>query len=188
MRRLVPAIALIVGALHIASAQTAAPGPPTDHVSAPDGINFYITPIPGTDSDGSPSAEIQEGVYGNSKFQVLLKSHSSDTPEKNLTGLSNLFLSPDDRTLYFETAAWATSGAVHALDIVNEKVSYVTDGEIACVVLAGEYQGDLVVQQHKYFVQGGSYDDLWLYDPTGKQIGLVSQDTDASRVCPTLGN
>jgi hypothetical protein len=63
-----------------------------------------------------------------------------------------------------------------------------TAGQIACVVLQGEYQGDLVVEQHRYFVQGGSHDDLYLYEPTGKEIGLVSQGTDRSDVCPSLGN
>jgi hypothetical protein len=29
-------------------------------------------------------------------------------------------------------------------------------------VLGGEYQGDLVVEQHRHFIQGGSYDALYV--------------------------
>jgi hypothetical protein len=117
-----------------------------------------------------------------------LTSWSSNDPKGTLVGFKNLFLSPDSKTLYFQTDAWATSDAVHAIEIATKRQRFVAPGEIACVVLAGQYQGDLVIQQHRYFVQGGSYDNLWLYDPSGKEIGLVSQDTDSKAVCPTPGN
>lgn len=171
-----------------ANAQTSS-GTPVEHVVAPGGnIVYYIMSTPGNDSTGQPKLEIEAGMNGNSSFNILLTSSPSDDPKQNLEGFSKLSLSPDGKTLYFQTSAWVTSDAIHSLDIATKKVSYVTDGEIACVVLAGQYQGDLIVQQHKYFVQGGSYDDLYLYEPTGHYIGLVSQDTDVSKVCPSLGN
>jgi hypothetical protein len=126
-------------------------------------------------------------MNGNSSFRILLTSIPSNDPKENLEGFSHLSLIPDGKVLYFETSAWATSHAVHGLDAVTKKVSYVTDGGIACIVLSGQYQGDLVVEQHRYFVQGGSYDNLYLYDPAGRKIGLVAEDTDASKVCPSLG-
>jgi hypothetical protein len=144
--------------------------------------------LPGKDSMGNPNLALEAGMNGNSSFGILLLSNPSDDPKQNLAGFSHLSLSPNGKTLYFQTSAWATSDAIHSLDIATKKTSYVTNGQIACIVLGGEYQGDLVVEQHRYFIQGGSYDDLYLYDPAGQQIGLVSQDTDASRVCPSLGN
>ena len=162
---------------------------PVEHVIAPGGkVVYYIMSLPGKDSMGNPNLALEAGMNGNSSFRILLTSTPSDDPKQNLAGFSHLSLSPDGKTLYFQTPAWATSNAIHSLDIATKKTSYVTNGEIACVVLAGEYQGDLVVEQHRYFIQGGSYNALYLYNPAGQRIGLVSQDTDASKVCPTLGN
>jgi hypothetical protein len=169
-------------------ARAASLNTPVEHVVAPGGnVVYYIMSLPGKDSMGNPNLALEAGLNGNSSFSVLLISTPSNDPKKNLDGFSNLSLSPDSKTLYFQTSAWATSDAVHSLDIATKRVSYVTDGRIACVVLGGQYQGDLVVEQHRYFIQGGSHDDLYLYDAAGKQIGLVSQDTDASKVCPSLG-
>jgi len=87
----------------------------------------------------------------------------------------------------FETSAWVTSNAVHSLNVATGKTGYVASGTIGCVVLQGQYQGDLIVQQHRYFVQGGSYDPLYLYEPTGKEIGIVGLDgSGMSKVCPLL--
>lgn len=159
------------------------------YVSAPGGTaNYYILTLPGHDSEGNTNMEIQATYDENASRIVLLENQPSNDPAQNLTGFSNLFLSPDSKTLYFQAEAWATSDAIHSIDIATKKVSFVTAGEIACVVLAGEFQGDLIVQQHRYFVQGGSYDNLWLFDPTGKELGLVSEDTDSSAVCPVLSN
>ena len=162
---------------------------PIASVVAPGGnIVYYIMPISGNDAMGHQNTEIEAGLNENTSFKILLTSHPSNDPKQNLDGFSNLFLSPDSKTLYFQATAWATSDAIHALNIATKKVSYVTYGEISCVVLGGQYQGDLVVEQHKYFVQGGSYNDLSLYNPSGHEIGLVSQTTNASQVCPLLRN
>lgn len=162
---------------------------PVEHVAAPGGrVVYYIMSFPGNDSAGNPNREIEAGIDDNSSFDILLTPHPSSDPRRNLDDFSKLFLSPNGKTLYFQTTAWATSDAIHSLNITTKKTSYVTDGEIACVVLNGEYQGDLVVQQHRYFVQGGSYNDLYLYDPAGKEIGIVSQNVDTTKVCPSLGN
>jgi hypothetical protein len=171
----------------LALAQTPLQQTPLEHVVAPGGkVVYYIMQMPSTDAAGNPTLQIEETRNLNRSFRTLLASRPADDPKQNLTGFSHLNLSPDGKTLYFETDAWATSGAIHAINLSTGGVSYVTAGELACVVLSREYQGDLVVEQHRYFVQGGSHDDLWLYNSTGKQIGQVAQGTDASKVCPSL--
>lgn len=158
-------------------------------VTAPGGrTNYYIKTLPDRNKSGDPTMVIEATYNQNSSSNTLLTSKPASDPKQNLDGFSHLFLSPDGRTLYFQTEAWATSNAVHAITIATKQVSFVAAGEIACVVLAGQYQGDLVIEQHRYFVQGGSYDSLWLFDPSGKELGLVAQDTNPKRVCPTLGN
>lgn len=162
---------------------------PIEHVVAPGGKTvYYIMRMPGNDANGDPNLEIEETKNENTSFCILLTPHPSDDSQQNLTGFSHLALSPDSNTLYFETSAWATSHAIHAINLRTKKVSYITSGEIACVVLGGEYQGHLIVEQHRYFLQGGSHDDLYLYSSAGKQIGMVAQGTNALKVCPTLGD
>jgi len=164
-------------------------GMPIEHVVAPGGNTiYYVMSSPGKDLDGNQNTEIAKKSNGDAALHILLSPHPAKDPKENLTGFSHLTLSPDSKTLYFQAAAWATSNSIHAIHLATGKASYVTNGSIACVVLSGEYQGDLVVSQHRYFVQGGSHDDLWLYDPSGKEIGLVAQNTDASQRCPSLGN
>ena len=46
------------------------------------------------------------------------------------------------------------------------------------VVSSGHYRDDLLVQQHRYFIGGGSYDWYWLLKPDGKEIGPVGEDTE----------
>ena len=46
------------------------------------------------------------------------------------------------------------------------------------IVPSGEYKDCLLVQQHRYFVGGGSYDWFWLVRPDGKELGPVGEDTE----------
>jgi len=92
----------------------------------------------------------------------------------------NLQFSPDNKTLYFETSAWVTSSAVHAVDINGEHLRFVTDGNDLRVVQSGSYKGDLIVNQHRYRFKNdtplGSYNWDWLFTPTGKQIKLYKKE------------
>jgi hypothetical protein len=44
------------------------------------------------------------------------------------------------------------------------------------VVPFGEYRDHLLVQQHRYFLGGGSYDWFFLFTPGGKEVGVVGED------------
>ncbi len=92
----------------------------------------------------------------------------------------NLQFSPDSKTLYFETSAWVTSGAVHAVDANGKHIRFVTDGGDLRIVQYGPYKGDLIVNQHRYRFKGdtplGSYNWDWIFTPTGKQIKLYKKE------------
>ncbi len=112
----------------------------SDHyqiVSAPGGTNYYIWTVPGHDADGNPNMEIEVTYRGSAPRVVLLKSQLSGNPRNNLTDFRTLSLSPDNKTLYFETAAYVTENAIHAIDLASKKLAYVAPGELACVVLTG---------------------------------------------------
>ena len=44
-----------------------------------------------------------------------------------------------------------------------------------------QYRDDIAVSQHRYFVFGGSYDWVWLFSPTGREIGPVGESEAAIR-------
>src|SRR3990167_10214989 len=99
-----------------------------------------------------------------------------DHPEKAIIDPNNLQFSPDSKTLYFATSAWATSGAIHAIDTDGKNLRFVTPGNEYRVVMDGKYTSDLIVTQHRYREQGGSYDWDWLFTPAGKQIKLYRKE------------
>lgn len=164
---------------------------PIENVVAPGGnVVYYIMGTPEDAKNGGGGSEIEVKNFKTSKSDILLKATPSNEPKDNLGGFSRLRLSPDSKNLYFQSMAWATSDAIHSLDIASKKTKYITDGNLVCVVGAGEYQGNLIVQQHRYFVQGGSYDFLYLYNSDGKSEGLVSTDTiekvDLLKLCQSM--
>lgn len=167
---------------------------PVEHVSAPGGkLVYYI--LSDKNKKGTENYEGGEQISSRNlttgEEAVLLHAKPNANPKDTLYGFSNLKLSQDSKTLYFETAAWATSSAIHSLDIATKKTSYITSGALVCIVSGGEYQGGLIIQQHRYFVQGGSYDSLYLFDPKGKEIGLVAGENVTREqvllMCQSLG-
>lgn len=165
-----------------------------EHISAPGGNIVYSILADASKKSteqGDGGSIIQAKNSQTKQEEVLLTAKPDDKPEQNLTDFAHLQLSNDAKTLYFEAAGWATSSAIHALDITSHKTTFVTDGSLVCVVKTGEYQDKLIVQQHKYFVQGGAYDYLYLYEPTGKQIGLVAGENvtkdDVQFLCDSMG-
>ncbi len=107
-------------------------------------------------------------------FTIFVGKPNNQHPSQNFTGMSTLSASPDDSMLYFEAAAWATSGDVHFLNLKTGKVGEVSPGELQCVIQKGYYKGDLVIQQHRYYAQGGSYNPLLIYSPNGRQKGVLA--------------
>lgn len=157
-----------------------------EQITAPGGNeSYYIVAGRGGDEQNPPPTAIM--ARRDNENKIILRERPDEDPQKTLYSFSNLYLSPDAKNLYFNSAAWATSGAIHSLNIATGTVKFISAGELACVVLSGEYQGDLIVMKHRYFVQGGSHDDLYLVGTDGKEKGLVAQGTDKRSVCPTLG-
>jgi len=72
--------------------------------------------------------------------------------------------------LYFLSPAYATSAALYRFDFYKQTVEFVTDANNVIVVPADckrfpEYKDSLLVLQHRYYIEGGSYDWYWLYKP-----------------------
>jgi hypothetical protein len=81
----------------------------------------------------------------------------------------------DGGSIYFISSAWATSGAIHLINIQTKKTRFVTPGNSVQLVPSGKYVGHLIVQKHKYFAGTGSYDFYWLVSPKGQEVLLIGE-------------
>ena len=109
---------------------------------------------------------------------MLVRAKESDKMENVLAGFSKPEFSTNGKLVYFLSEAWTTSGALHVVDTTNGEEHFVCPAAEFEVVQSGEYRDDLLVQQHRYFIGGGSYDWFWLLKPDGKEVGPVGEDTD----------
>jgi hypothetical protein len=152
-------------------------------VLAPDGKwAAFVRKVDGkkiaTGSDEVDPTELWQVRTDGKEASLLVKCRAAEKPESVIAGFENLQFSTNGKLLYFVTSAWATSGAVHVVDTTNRKERYLFPGNDLKIVAAGEYKDCLLVQQHKYFVGGGSYDWFWLLRPDGKEVGPVGEDTE----------
>jgi len=117
----------------------------------------------------------------NRTQQLLVKNNfSCDDPKKMIVDPKNLQFSPDNKTLYFQTTAWETSDAIHAVTVSTGSLRFVTDGNQYHVIQTGKYRGDLIANQYRYHFK----DDMpsssdhwdWLFTPAGKQIKLYRKE------------
>jgi Tol biopolymer transport system component len=107
---------------------------------------------------------------------AIVQSHEHEDVKQNLTGFNNPAFSLDGKAIYFLTTAWATSDAVHSIDLNTHKQYFVTDGNSLEIVPSGKYKGYLIVSEHKYHKIGGSYEDFWLVSPKGKAIKSLGEE------------
>jgi len=158
-------------------------GRDSDPVLAPDGKWVaFVRKIDGkkvaSGSDEMDPTELWQVRVDGKEPTMLLRCRESQKMESLLAGFENLQFSANGKLLYFVTPAWATSGAVHVVDTTNRKERYLFPGNNLKIVTGGEYKDCLLVQQHRYFIGGGSYDWFWLLRPDGKEVGPVGEDTE----------
>jgi hypothetical protein len=109
---------------------------------------------------------------------MLLEGRSAEAPQATLCGFNDLQFDTTGERLYFDTPAWATSSAVHVIDMAARTERFFVAGDVMRV-LAGcrdeQYRDTIIVSQHRYFVFGGSYDWAWLFKPDGAEIGPIGE-------------
>jgi hypothetical protein len=167
-------------------------GHDSDPVLSPDGKRIYFSRT-GTATkamapcslDGTPVQtvalwRVDRDGEGATK---LLDGHGADNPQSGLCAFAHKQFSTDGSRLYFDTPAWATSDAVHVMDVAKGTEKFFLPGSVVRV-LAGcrdkRYRDALIVNQHRYFVFSGSYDWDWLFSPQGKEIGPVGENSSNS--------
>ncbi len=160
-------------------------GHDADPVLSPDGrlVAFTRTGVPAAECADFGGARTRLSLWiagaDDKGARKLAESKAAQKPERNLCAFNRKQFSSDASRLYFETPAWATSSAVHVVDVRTGKERFFLAGELLRVLApCGDrrYRDDLVIGQHRYFVFGGSYDWSYLFSPTGKEIGPVAEE------------
>jgi hypothetical protein len=155
-----------------------------DPALAPDNKSVVFTrratrPADPSDDDcGADTAvdELHRIEIASQRDEVLLRGRAGSSPTSRLCQFGAKQFSSDGRRLYFLSPAWTTSAAVHVLDMASRAVRFVQPGNDLVVLDAckGDHRDRLVIQQHRYFAFGGSFDWYWLYDAAGaKEIAPV---------------
>ncbi len=115
-------------------------------------------------------------ISGDNAHAIVL-NHEDEDIKKNLTEINNPIFALDGKAVYFQTAAWATSSAIHFIDLSSNKQHFITDGNSLELVPSGKYKGYLIVSKHKYYKhKDGSYEDFWLVSPKGKEIKSLGEE------------
>jgi hypothetical protein len=152
-----------------------------DPVLSPDGAFVVYTrqgrgrSVPGYDLGqfcvAAPKPDQLRAVNADGSDDRLLIEGRKGEAEAQLCDFRSKQFSSDGRRIYFLAPAWTTSGALHVYDLRTREQRFVLPANDLLVLnfCSGRYQDDLVVEQHRYFVFGASYDWYFLYDAAGKK-------------------
>ena len=173
------------------------------------GKEITITSL-GTDFQPSLSTDEKYVTFGRDNYEVMIEDmfgppypsrqiwkasvDASDAPSlvagyglpANGEGsgyryLSRPAFSNDNSEIYFLGASWATSSALLAVKLSDLSTRFVTSSNYLEIIRSGSWAGDIIVQQHKYFIGGGSYDWYWIISPDGETRGPIGESTDYFR-------
>jgi WD40-like Beta Propeller Repeat len=160
---------------------------------SPDGKTIAFIRIEGqATTKGDPDFTalwVADGPTGNTKR--LVGSNSSNDPKLNLQSIHSPTFSLDGHFVYVLADAWATSAAVHQVNIETGNERFVIDGNSDKVIRSGPYRGYLLVERHKYHPppKVGSYNPVDVVRPDGHvEFTLPGTEVDdgADRVTPWL--
>jgi dipeptidyl aminopeptidase/acylaminoacyl peptidase len=126
-----------------------------------------------SDQGGLTSLWIADVATGAAR--KLLAGRPDDDPKRDLAWFRDPVFSLDGGFVYVEAQAWATSGAIHQIDVATGRERFVVDGWLYGVLRNGRYRGHLVVGQHKYHgaPNYGSYNPVSVFRPDGTKVLTV---------------
>ena len=167
----------------IASAQARISLPDSGLVYSMDSsVVAFVKSTPGrlvpTGQESVEATELWIAKRDGSKPHRLVTGHPAKDMRFVLAGLHSPAFSVDGDRVFFLSDAWVTSDALHVVSVKTLKEHYVAPANSLEVVRGGRYQSCLLVEQHRYWMAGGSFDWLWLIAEFGRDIGPVA-DTDS---------
>lgn len=167
-------------------------GHDSDPVLSPDGKRVvFVRSVGGktlddcsADMNKAKPVELWTVNADGSGAKKLLGLHSAKDMHAVVCAFNAVQFSSNGQRAYFETPAWATSGAVHVYDFKSGHERFFTDGDDLTVLsscMSDQYRDALIMAKHRYFAFGGSYDWYWLVSPAGKELGPVGENTSAAK-------
>ncbi len=89
-------------------------------------------------------------AVSSGKITDLNIKNINEFPIDILVNLSNPVFSLDNNKIFFNAAAWTTSGAVFSYNVSSGDISYLTSGGIKGIIKEGKNAGHLILIQRKY--------------------------------------
>jgi len=107
----------------------------------------------------------------------VLVGHTGDLtpgPTMLLAGFSKPQFSPDGQRVYFISAGWATSSAIHVLDVRTGKSTFLFAGLDVDVIQHGPYSGFLIGTTDP-LTKSGRIIVYWLLDAGGRRVRRIAE-------------
>ena len=174
-KTLLSPIIIILTALATLTVLAEPPGNQTQ--TSPDGKWIvFVKTVPGpkiyTASGESvePTELWQKDAQGKN-LTLLVKCRNSNEPTEVIAGFFNLQFSTDGKLVYFTTAAWTTSPAIHVVDTTTCHEHFVIDGWLDRV--ASTDDGDRLIVSRRAYDDIGVFHDIFMVTPEGKLVGQL---------------
>lgn len=142
----------------------------------------FVREIPGKRDELTPTATTEFAnelwlVATNGKFENRLVKHGAlSSNSMVISAIHHPQFFPDNHRIVFAAALAVVESGVHIVDLQTRKLRFVSAGNSMEVVPSGDYRNHLIVQRHKYFLVGGTYDWYWVLDDKGNEIGLIGDE------------
>jgi hypothetical protein len=119
--------------------------------------------------NGQEELLVREGMTEDYNIKNI-----SDTTNKpiDISSISEAKFSTDNKYLYFtDSLAYVTSGAIYSINLTTKEIGFIGGSNYLDVIKKGKYKDYLILNKHKYFPAGGSYDYYYVVNPkNGEEI------------------
>jgi hypothetical protein len=117
--------------------------------------------------------------------RLVLMGQPNDDLKQDFQAMRHPTWSLDGGFVYVMTSAWATSDAIHQINVRTGARRFVIDGNSLSVIRNGPYRGMLLVSRHLYHEAPdyGSYEPTFVVRPDGHvQLMVPGSDDDEAAV------
>jgi dipeptidyl aminopeptidase/acylaminoacyl peptidase len=150
-------------------------GVDSDPVLSPDGtLIAFIRKEGSAVEEGEPDrTALLVFDIGKGSAARVIAPHPAGAVEEAFESIAHPVFSLDGHFVYVLAEAWATSAAVHQVNLRTHTERFVIDGNSLALIRTGPYRGYLLVSRHRYWPEGGSYNPVYVVRPDAKETFMV---------------
>jgi hypothetical protein len=114
------------------------------------------------------------------KAHRVLRGQSGTFKTDNTLTVAGFYLprfSAGSLRIYFMAQTWATSDAIHVLNLATGKTTFLDSGHSVEPVYSGQFQNYVILRTDVMPRGGGHVTDYWLFDRTGKRTDWAGRET-----------